>query len=85
MDSCCSLCKEVLVTGIPHAELVLISEVTESKIFKCHRCKTFMHFSSGDWEIFIPSPLNKQWLNKEKDTGRTQANQEMDLTNQLAS
>ena len=54
MESCCLLCDKVLETGVPHSELTLLSELSGSKIYKCHSCKTFIHFSLGDWEILMP-------------------------------
>ncbi len=65
MKTCCSLCDEVLINSVPHSELALLSELTESKIYKCHLCKTFIHFSSGDWEIMIPSPLRDDSIKHE--------------------
>ncbi len=58
MESCCLLCDKVIETGVPHSELSLLSELSESKIYKCHSCNTFIHFSLGDWEILMPGLSN---------------------------
>ncbi len=55
MNHCCLPCQEVLDSGKPHQELVLLSEVSESKIYKCKGCKTYMHFVLGVWEVFMAS------------------------------
>ncbi|NRA21588.1 MAG: hypothetical protein HRU05_14000 [Oceanospirillaceae bacterium] len=56
MKHCCQACQTLITTGTTHSQLVLLSEVTGSKIFKCHDCQTYMHFVLGVWEVFMASP-----------------------------
>ncbi|NQZ33790.1 MAG: hypothetical protein HRU06_21180 [Oceanospirillaceae bacterium] len=56
MNQCCDACQKLLTTGTTHADLILLSEVTGSKIFKCQNCKTYMHFVLGVWEVFMAGP-----------------------------
>ncbi len=71
MNHCCLSCQEVLDSGKPHQELLLLSEVSESKIYKCERCKTYMHFVLGVWELFMassPPQTQKTTKNSALDT-----------------
>lgn len=56
MSQCCDACQKLLKDGVTHSDLILLSEVTGSKIFKCQHCKTYMHFVLGVWEVFMVGP-----------------------------
>jgi len=55
MNKCCNACQQLLNDGSAHSDLILLSEVTGSKIFKCQECKTYMHFVLNVWEVFMAS------------------------------
>jgi len=56
MNKCCNACQQLLNDGSAHSKLILLSEVTGSKIFKCQECNTYMHFVLNVWEVFMVSP-----------------------------
>jgi len=55
MNQCCRLCQQLYNASPPHSDLLLLSEVTGSQIFKCQNCNTYMHFVLDVWEVFMAS------------------------------
>ena len=55
MNQCCRLCQQLYKASPPHSDLLLLSEVTGSKIYKCQSCNTYMHFVLNVWEVFMAS------------------------------
>ncbi|MGB1237763.1 MAG: hypothetical protein ACPG4U_06100 [Pseudomonadales bacterium] len=53
MSRCCAQCQRLLETGHPHQHLSLLSAVTQSELFKCAQCNTYIHHVLGQWEVFM--------------------------------
>lgn len=51
MESTCPSCQQLVNLGRPHPNLVIISSLQHSQLFKCANCNSFLHRDQDGWEI----------------------------------
>jgi uncharacterized protein with PIN domain len=54
MNSCCNNCLVQTDQEQPHPHLKLVSQMSDSSIYRCEKCEAFWMFSSDKhWEFLV--------------------------------
>ncbi|GGO75534.1 hypothetical protein GCM10011348_00550 [Marinobacterium nitratireducens] len=51
MERSCPPCQRMTAKAAPHPDLISLSKMENSQLFKCRCCNSYLHLDLNGWEI----------------------------------